>query len=135
LLSFRRLVSCPASFLWGCSSGKLHRQGVHDPSGTVLSYLISGAPFVIGNLWDVTDVDIDKLSMRCMDDVLSPTETETETAAGAEAETGAGAAAGGGGRGSADVPSALVAARAACKLKCAVGFAPVMYGVPTRIIL
>lgn len=85
-------------------------QGVHDPSGTVLNYLMSGSKFVVANLWDVTDVDIDKLSMKCMSTLLV-----------------AGCAATG------HVSTALVESRSACKLKCAVGFAPVMYGVPTLL--
>lgn len=114
-VSFRKLSACPAAFLWGCSSGKLYRQGVHDPSGTVLCYLMSGARFVIGNLWDVTDIDIDKLSMKCMTDLLESSNDVGDC------------------KPSKNVSTALIEAREACKLKCAVGFAPVVYGVPTRI--
>jgi separase len=62
----RKFRSCPASLLWGCSSGRLKARGVHDALGTALYYLIAGAPFVMGNLWDVTDKDIDKLCMAHM---------------------------------------------------------------------
>jgi separase len=62
----RKFRSCPASLLWGCSSGRLKARGVHDALGTALYYLIAGAPFVVGNLWDVTDKDIDKLCMAHM---------------------------------------------------------------------
>ena len=111
------MKSCPASFLWGCSSAKLYTQGVHDRCGRVLNYLTSGSPFVIGNLWDVTDVDIDKLSMSCMGTALgtgSPTDITNVFH-------------------STTVASSLVEARSVCKLKCAVGYAPVMYGLPARI--
>lgn len=78
----------------------------------MLHYLASGSVFVIGNLWDVTDVDIDKLSMKCMGGAIVPVEGSSE-----------------------DVATALVKAREACKLKCAVGYAPVIYGLPARIVL
>jgi separase len=65
--------SCKSSLiLMGCSSGKWvapNRKGIqvfdkvpihYEPEGISLSYLCAGAPCVIGNLWDVTDRDIDK---------------------------------------------------------------------------
>lgn len=62
----RKFASCPASLLWGCSSGRLKARGIHDALGTALYYLIAGAPFLVANLWDVTDKDIDKLCMGHM---------------------------------------------------------------------
>ena len=65
---------CKSSvILMGCSSGML--QSVNqkgggteiceekiycEPEGVALSYLCAGAPCVVGNLWDVTDRDIDR---------------------------------------------------------------------------
>lgn len=61
-----------AVILMGCSSGKLvsvNRKDsdssenmpiFYEPEGIVLSYLCAGAPCVVGNLWDVTDRDIDR---------------------------------------------------------------------------
>lgn len=58
--------------LMGCSSGKLvsvNRKEskttdkvtmFYEPEGIALSYLCAGAPCVVGNLWDVTDRDIDR---------------------------------------------------------------------------
>jgi separase len=58
--------------LMGCSSGKLvsvNRKDskttdkvtmFYEPEGIALSYLCAGAPCVVGNLWDVTDRDIDR---------------------------------------------------------------------------
>jgi hypothetical protein len=59
--------------LMGCSSGKLQSVNTpkvnpsaygftmhYEPEGIALSYLYAGAPCVIGNLWDVTDRDIDR---------------------------------------------------------------------------
>ena len=69
----RCVRSCKASIiLMGCSSGRLtsvnRRQAkcleelplFYDPEGISLSYLCAGAPCVVGNLWDVTDHDIDR---------------------------------------------------------------------------
>lgn len=44
----------------GCNSAKLYQDGLFEPNGIVLNYLISGAPCVVGCLWKVTDKDIDK---------------------------------------------------------------------------
>jgi Peptidase family C50 len=58
--------------LMGCSSGKLVSVNkknsaaveqvplYYEPEGIALSYLCAGAPCVLGNLWDVTDHDIDR---------------------------------------------------------------------------
>lgn len=59
--------------LMGCSSGKLQSVNApkvnpsaydytmhYEPEGIALSYLYAGAPCVVGNLWDVTDRDIDR---------------------------------------------------------------------------
>ena len=59
--------------LMGCSSGKLKSVNFpkdnpsgrinpiyYEPEGIALSYIFAGAPCVVGNLWDVTDRDIDR---------------------------------------------------------------------------
>lgn len=119
LLSFKLLSSCPSALLWGCSSGKLHPQGIHDPSGVSSAYLSSGASFVVGNLWDVTDVDIDKLSMNCMSSLLSFDVHDKANSKGRFQDEA-----------SDDIGIVLQNARSVCKLKCAVGFSPVIYGIP-----
>ncbi len=66
-------ASCRATvLLMGCSSGKLvsinrkYSNSIeetplyYEPEGVALSYLCAGAPCVVGNLWDVTDNDIDR---------------------------------------------------------------------------
>ena len=65
--------ACNSSLiLMGCSSGRLmsiNRKNSEsleelplyfEPEGIDLSYLCAGAPCVVGNLWDVTDHDIDR---------------------------------------------------------------------------
>ncbi len=59
--------------LMGCSSGRLQSVNTpkkyssehdfimhYEPDGIALSYLYAGSPCVVGNLWDVTDRDIDR---------------------------------------------------------------------------
>lgn len=71
--SSKTFRTCKASLiLMGCSSGRLvsiNQKGTKsfeeqplffDPEGIALSYLCAGAPCVVGNLWDVTDHDIDR---------------------------------------------------------------------------
>jgi separase len=88
--------------------------GVYDPKGPALHYLLAGAPFVLGNLWDVTDKDIDKLSIECMKSVFGAVDDDKKPISG-------------------EVCEALVVSRNVCKLKNAVGCAPVVYGLPYRI--
>jgi separase len=89
--------------------------GIHDPSGPSLSYLLGGASWVIGNLWDVTDKDIDKLSIDCMKNTfIEAFDDNTRNENGG-------------------IGSNLSSARSVCKLKKLVGFSPVIYGVPISI--
>lgn len=81
---------------------------MQDPIGTTLLYLQSGAPWVLGNLWDVTDKDIDRLSLQVMEKILSL-------------------------QGVMGICDALSQSRDACKLKVAVGCSPIVYGIPIGI--
>ena len=73
----------------------------------------------MGNLWDVTDKDIDRFSQALL---------------GAWLEEGARPQCGGdGGGASRDVSAAVAAARAACRLPHLIGAAPVCYGIPTDV--
>jgi hypothetical protein len=51
-----------ASMLMGCRSASLSPNGEYDPDGLVLAHLIAGSLAVIGNLWTVTDGDLDELT-------------------------------------------------------------------------
>ena len=106
----------------GCSSGKLQGHGVHDPSGPVLTYLQRGAPWVLGNLWDVTDKDIDRLSAHCMG-MLFDDEHQSKNKSELFHDESMGC-----------VPTALSVSRDICKLKYVVGCAPVLYGLPLKIL-
>lgn len=172
--SLRKCASTPASMLWGCSSGRLAVHGVHDPYGTTLSYLLTGASFVIANLWDVTDKDIDRLSIQCMSEVLDGITDSTddddnggggdskprETVSSKKRDNNSsinntknndndndmtrgrdggrdgvrdGGSKGGGARNGRNIAGSLTQARESCKLKFAVGCAPVVYGIPVPL--
>ena len=105
--------------LMGCSSGKLQSVNcpkenltsqVHsiyyEPEGIALSYLIAGAPCVVGNLWDVTDRDIDRYCLTLIEDFVN-------------------------GQGD-SLAKCVAGARRACKLRYIVGSAPICYGVPLK---
>jgi Peptidase family C50 len=54
----------PTALLMGCSSARL-RAGAHGggaATGAPASYLAAGSACVVGNLWDVTDRDIDRFT-------------------------------------------------------------------------
>ena len=46
----------------GCSSVALRPRGAYHATGAALLWLCAGAPCVVGNLWDVTDGDLDLLT-------------------------------------------------------------------------
>ncbi|KAK7412084.1 hypothetical protein VNO78_03531 [Psophocarpus tetragonolobus] len=56
----QKLDKCAATLLMGCSSGSLTLPGQYAPQGIPLSYLLAGSPAIVGNLWEVTDKDIDR---------------------------------------------------------------------------
>lgn len=105
-----------AVILMGCSSGKLssiNRKNIgpaekatihYEPTGISLSYIRAGAPCVVGNLWDVTDKDIDRYCLSLMRKFLTePTRS---------------------------LPKCVAEARSSCKMKHIIGLAPVCYGFP-----
>lgn len=102
---------CSAALLFGCSSGRLEREGIFGPDGAVLSYLRAGSPAVLAMLWDVTDRDIDQLSVQVLQRWLLNDD---------EGESG----------GRAPLARVLQKARQVCKLKYLNGHAAVCYGLP-----
>lgn len=96
--------------LFGCSSGYLKPNGVFDPDGIALQYLKAGSPLVLGNLWDVTDIDIDRFSTKLLDTWGLTTNKDGET-----------------------ISKATAISRFACNLKFIVGAAPIVYGLPFKI--
>ncbi|KAL3816332.1 hypothetical protein ACHAXA_011432, partial [Cyclostephanos tholiformis] len=109
--------------LMGCSSGKLQSVNTpklnpsaydytmhYEPEGIALSYLYAGAPCVVGNLWDVTDRDIDRYCLTLMEDFFR---THADNFCQ-----------------NPSLAKCVAYARRACKLRFIVGSAPVCYGLP-----
>jgi len=59
------------TFLMGCSSGKLRYSGLngcdYEPGGISLAHLSSGSPAVVSSLWQVSDNDVDVMSMELLE--------------------------------------------------------------------
>ena len=111
--SSSQLDPCASIILMGCSSGVLHsvsgKQMYFEPDGTALSYLCAGAPCVVGNLWDVTDRDIDRFSVSLLEGIYQAEEIT-------------------------NLATCTMSSRDSCKLRYIVGCAPVIYGIPVSII-
>jgi len=84
--------------------------GMFCPEATIINYLQAKCPLVWGNLWDVTDRDIDRLSAKLFERMGLWDGIDKL-----------------------DVGAALSLARDACLLKWLNGAAPVIYGVPPDI--
>ncbi|KAL0191363.1 hypothetical protein M9458_014061, partial [Cirrhinus mrigala] len=59
------------ALLFGCSSAALSVLGHQEGTGIILSYLTAGCPLVLGNLWDVTDRDLDRFTSALLQSWLS----------------------------------------------------------------
>ncbi|XP_055365258.1 separin isoform X2 [Betta splendens] len=97
-----------ASLLFGCSSAALAVRGDQEGQGIILNYLIADCPFVLGNLWDVTDRDIDRFTKALLESWLS---------------AGSGA----------PILDFMGPSRQATNLKYLIGAAPVVYGLPIHL--
>ncbi|XP_010879832.2 separin [Esox lucius] len=98
----------PASLLFGCSSAALAVQGELEGTGIILSYLMAGCPLVLGNLWDVTDRDIDRFTKALLESWLT---------------AGPGA----------PLLDHMASSRQVTFLKHLIGAAPVVYGLPIHL--
>lgn len=97
-----------ACLLFGCSSAALAVRGELEGSGIILNYLMAGCPFVLGNLWDVTDRDIDRFTKALLESWLS---------------AGSGA----------PLLDYMAPSRQATHLKYLIGAAPIVYGLPIHM--
>jgi hypothetical protein len=60
----RQMETVPHTiFLMGCRSGHLEHAEALDAHGAVLDWLAAGAECVVAQLWDVTDGDLDRLTV------------------------------------------------------------------------
>ena len=121
-----------ANLLMGCSSGALSQTSepyLESPSGTVLSYIMSGSSMTCGNLWDVTDKDIDRFSKSLLDKWLlieQMAKKPGNVTGMIHTKTSSDPVCMG---------TAISACRRTCKLPYLNGAAPVCYGLPTCISL
>ncbi|KFO21270.1 separin [Fukomys damarensis] len=100
-----RLSCRPVALLFGCSSAALAVHGNLEGAGIVLKYIMAGCPLFLGNLWDVTDRDIDRYTKALLQGWL---------------EAGPGA----------PLLYYVSQARQAPRLKYLIGAAPIAYGLP-----
>eukprot|EP00049_Salpingoeca_infusionum_P015678 m.307010 g.307010 ORF g.307010 m.307010 type:complete len:1889 (+) comp15930_c0_seq3:119-5785(+) len=107
LSELRESQASSALILMGCSSGRVQPNGMYDPCGMVLEFIQSGVPCVVANLWDVTDKDIDLVTLELLQ-TLQTTQTT--------------------------LPKAVAAARKKCRLPYLNGAAPVVFGVPAIML-
>ncbi|XP_077054466.1 separin isoform X1 [Siphateles boraxobius] len=110
-LDAQRVLKGPVrtvALLFGCSSAALSVLGHQEGTGIILSYLTAGCPLVLGNLWDVTDRDLDRFTSALLQSWLS---------------SGSGSS----------LLQHLAKSRNATHLKHIIGAAPIAYGLPVHI--
>ena len=106
----RKVEVRSSALLMGCSSSFFSDNGVYESNGITMAYLSSGSPLILGNLWDVTDRDID----RYLKSLLKLWLNDKNTIEGSTS----------------NLLEAVVIARNNCKMKYLIGAAPVCYGIP-----
>ena len=126
-------------WLMGCSSGAITENDELEPHGTVLNYLTAGAPAVLATLWDVTDKDCDRFSLKCGERWglwESPSEIEMpkrQAKGNEQRKTRVHERSGSPDKKSsnASLGKAVMESRDACYLRYLNGAAPVIYGIPS----
>lgn len=102
-------LKCRAvALLFGCSSAALAVHGDLEGVGIVLKYIMAGCPLFVGNLWDVTDRDIDRYAEALLQGWF---------------KAGSGAS----------ILHYVSQARQAPRLKYLIGASPVAYGLPVSL--
>lgn len=139
-----------AALLMGCSSGRLRDCGDYEATGVVLSYftagevfailyrwkfcrvrcfeswLQTGCPAAVTNLWDVTDRDIDRFSRCLLEKWIGAPGQDDENRRSSCAREGPH---------SAQLSETVSFGRKSCRLPYLTGAAPVCYGIPTQVKL
>ena len=93
----------------------------------------AGCPVAVGNLWDVTDRDIDRFAMALLEKWLGK-HASSESAGSGAAQLGRGEASPRT-EGKVCVSASVSQSRSVCRLPHLIGAAPVCYGIPTAIRL
>ncbi|KAL9940626.1 hypothetical protein V8E36_000114 [Tilletia maclaganii] len=124
----RKLKKCAVTMLWGCSSGFLRDQGELDRTGTPINYMLAGSPALVANLWDMTDLELDRIceTVFCKVGMMEATERKVQTLVPAANRM---PAAGKEGR-PMSLTRAVAEARRDCRLPYLSGGGCITYGVP-----
>ena len=112
----KKCATIAPSFLLGCSSAAMKYYGKLEPTGTIYTYLLGGCPMVLGNLWDVTDKDIDKFSEELFEKMGFCCNADDSNDSGLS------------------VSHAVSKSRGVCHLRYLNGAAPVIYGLPIQFL-
>ncbi|CAN8064905.1 unnamed protein product [Agarophyton chilense] len=109
-----RKRKAPVALLMGCSSLRPSNLGIGDQesNGTAINFLMHGSKAVVGNLWDVTDGEIDRLTTSILREWLGFDETGSR------------------GERRLTLAEALAESRPKCMLPYLVGAACVVIGIP-----
>ena len=110
--ALKKLNNLSPALLLGCSSVRIHNTKSFYGYGSIMSFFLGGCPMVLGNLWDVTDKDIDLFTISLFEKLNIVNKKE-----GAKNER---------------VDVACRESRNVCKLKYLNGAAPVVYGLPLK---
>ncbi|GAV53255.1 hypothetical protein ZYGR_0AI05390 [Zygosaccharomyces rouxii] len=113
LKEIKKCDSIAPSFLLGCSSAAMKYFKNLEPTGTAYAYLVGGCPLVLGNLWDVTDKDIDKFS-EVVFDKINFFQRDSDISDGR------------------NLALAVSSSRDVCHLEYLNGAAPIVYGLPMK---
>ncbi|CDO93936.1 unnamed protein product [Kluyveromyces dobzhanskii CBS 2104] len=122
LKDLRKCNELAPSLLLGCSSAHLKYCGSFESSGTIYSYLLGGSPMVVGNLWDVTDKDTDKLSVTMFEKTgffRTSFLSQCTDSSGTVKELP-------------NVCEAISQSREGCNMKYLIGAAMIVYGLPMK---
>ncbi|MED6205162.1 hypothetical protein PIB30_015277 [Stylosanthes scabra] len=117
LEGFSKLNKCGAAVLLGCESSITTLRGNFAPLCVPLEYLVAGSPAVVGNLWNISALDICRFGKHLLQSwLVKRHELEKESLDHAPT-----------------LGVFMGASRDACRLRYLTGAAPVLYGVPTQI--
>lgn len=114
-----------SSLVIGCSSGRLASEGESlEATGVAYRFLLNGSPSFLGVLWDVTDGDIDTFADNVLQEWMT---THVWTAKDSSLRQIVAQ------RKGPPLTNAATTARSSCRLRCLIGAAPVVYGLPISV--
>lgn len=127
-------------WMMGCSSLKFRNYKNFDSSGLGLTLLLSGAPSVVGNLWDVTTRDLDKATLSLLDwlkrdqkQIKNSNSSNSSSSDSSLESNHANLNREGKNLSSLSLNDAIILARKECKLEFINAAALISYGLPVRV--